>query len=255
MKRKSDTAPAIQVLERTFSVLDALASQAQPVSLKGICERTGLHPSTAHRILNDLAFGRFVDRPAAGTYRLGVRLLELGNLVKARLDLRQVAVPLMRELHELTQQSVILSVRQGDEVVDIARMHVERSSTRAVPAIEDRAPLHLTSAGKLFLSQDDPVRVRAYATRTALTGRTCNSITDLARLEQELSLVRNSGVASNHEELKLGVSGVAAGVLDDQGKLLAGLSVSSPADRLQESWLSSVKRTAALISEALGYRG
>jgi DNA-binding IclR family transcriptional regulator len=62
-----------------------------PVSLKEISERTGLHPSTAHRILNDLTIGRYVDRPQAGTYRLGMRLLELGNLVKARLDVREAA--------------------------------------------------------------------------------------------------------------------------------------------------------------------
>jgi DNA-binding IclR family transcriptional regulator len=84
-----------------FSLLDVLAAQ-DPVSLKDISERTGLHPSTAHRILNDLTVGRFVDRPEAGSYRLGMRLLELGNLVKARLDVRDAALAPMRELHKLT---------------------------------------------------------------------------------------------------------------------------------------------------------
>ena len=86
MKNKEKQTPAIQVLERMFSLLDLLASHQDPVSLKNISATTGLHPSTAHRILNDLALGRFVDRPEAGSYRLGMRLLELGNLVKARLD-------------------------------------------------------------------------------------------------------------------------------------------------------------------------
>ncbi len=252
---KDNQTPTIQVLERTFSLLEMLAAQPDPVSLKEISERTGLHPSTAHRILNDLAIGRFVDRPAAGTYRLGMRLLELGNLVKARLDVREAALGPMRELHKVTHQPVNLSMRQGDEIVYIERTYSERSGMQVVRAIGGRAPLHLTSVGKLFLAHDDPVRVRAYATRTGLTGHTRNSITDMARLERELASVRATGVARDDEELELGVRCMAAGVFDDQGKLLAGLSVSAPADRLEESWLDRVKSTASQISLALGYRG
>ena len=255
MPTKDHQKPTIQVLERAFSLLDTLAAQPDPVSLKDISERTGLHPSTAHRILNDLAIGRFVDRPAAGSYRLGMRLLELGNLVKARLDVREAALGPMRELHKVTHQPVNLSMRQGDEIVYIERTYSERSGMQVVRAVGGRAPLHLTSVGKLFLAHDDPARVRAYATRTGLTGHTRNSITDVARLERELAGVRSSGVARDDEELELGVRCMAAGVFDDQGKLLAGLSVSAPADRLEESWLERVKGTAAQISGALGYRG
>lgn len=255
MTSKDPQRPTIQVLERSFAVLEMLAAQPEPVSLKDISERTGLHPSTAHRILNDLTIGRFVDRPAAGSYRLGMRLLELGNLVKARLDVREAAMGPMRELHKVTHQPVNLSMRQGDEIVYIERTYSERSGMQVVRAIGGHAPLHLTSVGKLFLAHEDAVRVRAYATRTGLTGHTRNSITDLARLERELAGVRATGVARDDEELELGVRCMAAGVFDDQGKLLAGLSISAPADRLEESWLDRVKGTAAQISLALGYRG
>ncbi len=254
MKAKDPQTPVIQVLERSFSLLDILAAQPESVSLKEISERSGLHPSTAHRILNDLAIGRYVDRPHAGSYRLGMRLLELGNLVKARLDVRDAAVGPMRELHRLTLQPVNLSVRQGDEIVYIERTYSERSGMQVVRTVGGRAPLHLTSVGKLFLAHDDPQRVRAYATRTGLTGHTRNSITDLARLERELAQVRSNGMARDDEELELGVRCMAAGIRDDQGKLLAGLSVSAPADRLEEAWQDRVKSTAAQISAALGYR-
>lgn len=246
--------PAIQVLERTFTLLDVLASYQDPVSLKVISEQTGLHPSTAHRILNDLTIGRFVDRPETGSYRLGMRLLELGNLVKARLDVRDAALSPMRELHKLTHQPVNLSMRQGDEIVYIERTYSERSGMQVVRAIGGRAPLHLTSVGKLFLAQDDPQRIRAYATRTGLAGHTRNSITNLTDLERELSKVLRHGTARDDEELELGVRCMAAGILDDQGKLVAGLSISAPADRLEESWLEHLKATATQISTALGYR-
>ena len=246
--------PAIQVLERTFALLDVLAAHTDPVSLKAISEATGLHPSTAHRILNDLTIGRLVDRPEAGSYRLGMRLLELGNLVKGRLDVREAALVPMRELHRLTHQPVNLSMRQGDEIVYIERAFSERSGMQVVRAVGGRAPLHLTSVGKLFLAHDDPQRVRAYVTRTGLAGHTRNSITDPARLERELASVRAQGVARDDEELEPGVRCMAAGIYDDQGKLVAGLSISAPADRLEEAWLDRVKATAKSISEELGYR-
>src|SRR5689334_23725871 len=205
MKTTEDRAPTIQVLERTFALLDVLASYQDPVSLKQIAEQTGLHPSTAHRILNDLTIGRYVDRPEAGSYRLGMRLLELGNLVKARLDVRDAALGPMRDLHKLTHQPVNLSMRQGDEIVYIERTYSERSGMQVVRAIGGRAPLHLTSVGKLFLAHEDVQRVRTYAARTGLTGHTRNSITEVTALERELSSVRHNSCARDDEELELGV--------------------------------------------------
>jgi len=245
--------PNVQVLERMFQLIDVLASKEESVSLKEISERTGLHPSTAHRILNDLTIGRFVDRPESGSYRLGMRLLELGNLVKARLSVRDAAMAPMRQLHKLIQQPVNLSVRQGDEIVYVERAYSERSGMQVVRAIGGHAPLHLTSTGKLFLAADDPQRVRAYATRTGLPGHTRNSITQLPVLERELGKARQYGIARDNEELELGVRCMAAGVFDDQGQLVAGLSISAPADRLDDGWLPKLQATAQEISLALGY--
>ncbi len=246
--------PAVQVIERMFTLIDVLASREEAISLKEISERAGLHPSTTHRILNDLATGRFVDRPLPGSYRLGMRLLELGNLVKARLNVRDAAVGPMRELHKLIQQPVNLSMRQGDEIIYVERAYSERSGMQVVRAIGGRAPLHLTSVGKLFLATDDPERLRAYAARTGLKGHTKNSITQLETLERELSKVRQYGQANDNEELELGVRCMAAGIYDDQNKLVGGLSISAPSSRMDDNWLPKLKETARQISQTLGYR-
>ena len=244
---------SIQVIERMMMLLDVLADHPDPVSLKDLSSATGLHPSTAHRILNDMVAKRFVDRTEPGSYRLGMRLLELGNIVKSRLNVREAALPWMQALHRKTQQTVNLSVRQGDEIVYIDRAFSERSGMQVVRAIGGRAPLHLTSTGKLFLSVDDAKAVRAYATRTGLAGHNKNSITDLAKLERELSLVRARGYARDNEELELGVRCMAAGIRDDAGRLVAGLSISAPVDRLRDEWLDDLIATANSISEVLGY--
>ncbi|MBO9332158.1 IclR family transcriptional regulator [Achromobacter sp. HZ01] len=244
---------AIQVIERAMRLLDALAAQPDPVTLKELSATTGLHASTAHRILNDLVVGRYVERVDNGLYQLGMRLLELGSLVKGRLNVREAAISAMRSLHKLTGQTINLSVQQGDEIVYIDRAWSERSGMQVVRAIGGRAPLHLTSTGKLFLSTGDARLVRAYALRTGLAGHTRNSITDLDRLERELALVRRHGYARDNEELELGVRCIAAGIFDDTGKLVAGLSISAPAERLQDEWIKALVDTAASISEALGY--
>lgn len=247
--------PTVQVLERAFLLLEILASKEDAVSLKDISERSQLHPSTAHRILNDLTIGRFVDRPEAGSYRLGMRLLELGNLVKGRLNVRDAALLPMRDLHKQIQQPVNLSVRQGDEIVYVERAYSERSGMQVVRAIGGRAPLHLTSVGKLFLAAEEPQRVRAYATRTGLAGNTRNSLTQLLSLERELQQCRQAGVAHDNEELEMGVRCMAAGIYDDQNKLVAGLSISAPSDRMDDAWAVKLRATAGEISSALGRPG
>ncbi len=246
---------AIQVLERAMRLLDVLAMHSEPVALKELAAATGLHTSTTHRILNDLVVGRYVDRVDSGMYQLGMRLLELGSLVKRRLNVREVALEPMRELHRLTGQTVNLSLQQGDEIVYIERAWSESSGMQVVRAIGGHAPLHLTSTGKLFLSVAESRQVRAYAVRTGLAGTTRNSITDVERLERELALVRRHGYARDNEELELGVRCIAAGIHDDTGKLLAGLSLSAPGDRLRDDWIPLLQRAALQISEALGYEG
>jgi DNA-binding IclR family transcriptional regulator len=255
MKKDHDipNSPTVQVIERMFTLIDVLASREEAISLKEISEKSGLHPSTAHRILNDLATGRYVDRSQPGSYRLGMRLLELGNLVKGRLNVRDAAIAPMRELHKLIQQPVNLSIRQGDEIIYVERAFSERSGMQVVRAIGGRAPLHLTSVGKLFLAADDPQRIRAYAARTGLRGQTKNSITSLEVLERELSKVRQYGQAYDNEELEQGVRCIAAGIYDDQDKLVAGLSISAPSGRLDEEWLPKLQQTARAISATMGH--
>ena len=244
---------AIQVLDRAMRLLDALAERPEPVPLKELASRTGLHASTAHRILNDLVIGRFVERVDNGVYQLGMRLLELGSLVKGRLNVHEAAIAGMRALHDMTGQTVNLSIQQGDEIVYIDRAWSERSGMQVVRAIGGRAPLHLTSTGKLFLSMADARGVRDYAARTGLTGQTRNSLTALSDLETDLAEVRRLGYARDNEELEPGVRCIAAGIFDDTGTVVAGLSISAPASRLEDDWIDQLKQTAADISRALGY--
>lgn len=257
--KKIDPAPAtegknpIQVIDRMMKLLDVLAQHPDPVPLKQLALETGLHPSTAHRILGAMTQSGFVDRSEAGIYRLGIRLLELGSLVKSRISLRDTAMPLMLKLHGATGESVNLGIRAGDEIVYVDRTSSGRSSVRVVHIVGARAPLHTTATGKLFLVEDGLERIRDYARRTGLPPSTPASITTLPALEKELDRVRRHGVAFDLDEVEAGVRCIAAGIRNDGGELVAGLSLSTPSERFNPDWAPLVRETADEISRLLGH--
>jgi DNA-binding IclR family transcriptional regulator len=254
MAEQQEAKGSIQVIERMMSLLEALASAPEPATLKMLAQTTGLHPSTAHRILAVMTHSRLVERHEASTYALGIRLLELGNIVKSRINIREIALPFMQNLHETIDESINLGIRDRDEIIYIERTSSGRSLVRVVYLLGGRAPLHLTSLGKLFLAAESVADVRAYAKRTGLPGKTPHSLTQLGALEKELDKIRRHDVAYDNEEAEIGLRCLAAPIRDDQGSIVAGLSISAPTDRHEAGWAPQIKSAADAISNALGYR-
>ncbi len=252
---EKETKSSIQVIERMMSLLRALARHVTPVNLKQLATETRLHPSTAHRILSVMVDNRLVDRIEPGTYRLGIRLLELGSLVKSRISVRQEALPHMQSLQQDLGETVNLSVRHDDEVIYIERTTGNNSMMRVVQIIGARAPLHITAVGKIFLAEDGPEKCAEYARRTGLPRFTDNTLTDPESLAREIEKIRRQGYAFDDEEAEKGVSCIGAGIYNDEGRLVAGLSVSAPSNRLNRAWAAKVRQTAEKISRAIGHQG
>lgn len=245
----------VQVFDRADSLLVILAGQHSPVNLKTLANESGLHVSTVHRILGALAAIGLVEHQSGGLYRLGLRWLEYGNLVRERLEVRDVARPFIEALHNRIGEPVNLAIRDGDDIIYLDRASANASRIRVFYRVGSRAPLHLTSLGKLFLASDSPESVAAYATRTGLPGNTMHSLTQLNTLNKALKEVQRAGMAFDNEEAELGLRCVAAPVHDDQGKLVAAISVSSPTERFSEhekDWVPALQECAHAVSCALG---
>lgn len=249
MKKESNS---IQVIERLARLLDVIAAHEDHVSLKILSAETGLHPSTAFRILASLAEHGFVERTTRGNYQLGVKLMQLGNRVSASVDIRKVALPLMEKLRDRLGETVNLTVREGDEMVYIERTLAKRM-IRVEQVIGSRAPLHVTAVGKLMLGDQGEAACRSYAKRSKLPAYTVNTHTKITSLLKECIAATKHGYALDNEEAELGVGCIGTLIHDAGGHVVGGLSVSAPIERRREEWIAEVMETGMQISRQLGY--
>ena len=250
--KKQERSDSIQVIERLAKLLDVIAGHEDSVSLKILSAETGLHPSTAFRILSSLAGQGFVERTARGNYQLGVKLMQLGSRVHASVDIRKIALPLMEQLRDRLGETVNLTVREGDEVVYIERSLAKRM-IRVEQVIGSRAPLHVTAVGKLLLGDQGEAACRSYAKRSKLPAYTKNTRTKITGLLQDCIAAAKRGYALDNEEAELGVGCIGTLIHDAGGHVVAGLSVSAPIERRRDEWIAQVMETGAQISKQLGY--
>lgn len=243
---------SIQVIDRMALLLDAMARYAEPASLKFLAADTGLHPSTAHRILTALAEHGYVERVEPAGWQLGAKLLQLGHRVRAGSDVRRAARPVMDWLRDEIGESVNLTLREGDEVIYVERATPARA-IRVEQVIGSRAPLHVTAVGKLMLADDGPAGIAAYARRTGLPRYTRNTLTDAEALAGAADAAARRGYALDDEEAEPGVGCIGALIRDATGRVVAGLSVSAPIERRRAEWIPWVVEAARRISARLGY--
>lgn len=246
-------ASGIQVIDRAVALLDALARASGPASLKVLAAETGLHPSTAFRILAALSAHDLVGRDGANLYRLGPHLPRLAGRVSVALDLREAARPVMQWLRDQVGESVNLTVREGDEVVYVERA-IPNRMMRVEQVIGSRAPLHVTAVGKLMLGEGGEAAIRDYAARTGLPAYTANTRAQPRALLLDIDASLRRGYALDDEEAELGVGCIGVLVRDAEGSAVAGLSVSAPRERRRAEWIALVQEAGRRISARLGYR-
>ena len=241
----------VAAVERAFAVLDALADGSPDLGTNEIARRTGINPSSVSRLLATLAAGGLVEYvPESGRYRLGIRLLQLGQAVLARLDLREVARPHLRRLAGETGETATLSAPGEHEAVTVDFVQ-SASSVQSVARLGRPSVAHATATGKALLAfgtaELAPGRLRAFTART---------ITDRGRLAVELARVRKRGFATAVGEREKDLNAIAAPVFGGGGDLVGVVGVQGPASRFtpvaMQAAVEPLLERAAAISAALG---
>ncbi|MCG6976732.1 MAG: IclR family transcriptional regulator [Acidiferrobacterales bacterium] len=241
---------SIQVIDRSARLMEAIAAANGPASLKILSAESGLHPSTAFRILGSLIKVGFVERDSAGHYFIGRKISRLANSVRRGVDVREEARDIMEQLRDEIGETINLTVREGDEVIYVERATPNRMM-RVEQVIGSRAPLHVTAVGKLMLGELGNSFVRGYSERTGLKAYTPHTRSSLNDLIEDVHEATAKGVAYDNEEAEIGVGCIGVLIRDSAGEVVAGLSVSAPIERRKDEWVKLLKQAARKISERL----
>jgi DNA-binding IclR family transcriptional regulator len=248
--------PRVQSLERALDLLEALAT-ADELGVSDLAARTGLVPSTAHRLLGTLVSrGYAAQSPASGRYLMGYKLLELTSGLQDRLErLRTAARPHLEAIQGETGETTNLVVLEGRNAVYIESVSGTRS-VRLFTEIGHAIAVHTSGSGKALLAWRAPADVDALLAGAPLTASTPRTLTTLEALHEDLAAIRRRGYATDNEEHELGVACVATPIFDHAGLPVAAISVSGPTPRIlsADADLAGLLRThAEQVSEGLGY--
>ncbi|MET0896415.1 MAG: IclR family transcriptional regulator [Mycobacterium sp.] len=248
---------AVQSVDRALMVLEILGKLGT-AGVTEIAAELGVHKSTVSRLVTVLESRGFVEQLSdRGKYRLGFALVRLAGSTSAQMDLAKQSQAACDKLAEQCGETTNIAILDGARIINIVEAHGPAEVTLRT-WVGQNCPAHATSSGKALLSALPPEAIRGLLGEP-LAAFTPNTITENAALAEELANVRHQGWASVCEELEIGLNAVGVPVRDSAGKVIAALSVSGPAYRLDPSRFDEVAEMALTaadhISRRLGYNG
>jgi IclR family transcriptional regulator, KDG regulon repressor len=261
-QRKPERKPAgaktrLSSVANSLRLLKVFSDEDYEIGISSLAQRLGLAKSTVHRLASTLIGADMLEQnPETGRYRLGLALLELGALVRRKMDVSNEAKPYLRTLRETTGETVHLAILDHASVFYVTKLE-SKQAIRMSSEVGARAPAHCTAEGKALLAfqpEDFVEEVIGYG----LQGRTAHTITDAKALLRDLAVIRERGYAIDDEESEVGLRSVAAPIRSQSQAVVASLSVAGPAHRVSRKALVSYARevvgAADAISQRLGYR-
>ncbi len=240
-------------VKKALELLDLFSTETPEMSLAELSRKVAAHKSSVFRTLATLEAAGFVEKDReSGRYRLGLKILDLAGRVWGRYDLRQIAAPHMEELARETGEIIHLSILDGADIVYLDKKGQGQVLTVAT-RVGGRNPAYASAMGKVLLADLPAGELKAVLAARPLRKLTANTIYKVSDLAAELERVRKQGYALDNEETFPGIRCVAAPIRNAQGRVVAALSVTVPAPRLndarvRELW-RQVAQTARLISE------
>jgi DNA-binding IclR family transcriptional regulator len=248
----------VQSVDRAISVLEILARRGE-AGVSELAAEIDVHKSTAFRLLGALEGRGLVEQATdRGKYRLGFGLIPLAGAVSDRLDVTRQGRPVCEQLAADLGETINVAVLQEHWAVNVDQA-LGPSTVATHNWIGRLTPLHCTSSGKVLLAHLDAERRVAVLTASGMRGFTPSTLTSPEALDPELARVRETGLAVAVEEYEVGLNAVAAPVQDRSGEVIAAVSVSGPAYRLDTDRLDELaaplRAGAAEISRRMGWLG
>jgi len=242
-------------VDRVADILITLLT-TERVSIAELSNLTGYPSSSLYRIISRLVLRGLVIRRPGGVYSLGTIFLRYNEPEDIN-KFRELAKPFVDELSKETGESVNVVIYQGTKAINIILIHVIHK-TRMITYNLTELPLHCTANGKILLANLDPGQLNSVMEATKLYNFTKNTITKRDKLMEDLSKIKNTGIAIDHEEYELGIISIGSPIRSFQGNVIASSAILCPPQRLTDArkkkLVTMVKKCTADISRALGYK-
>ncbi len=224
---------AVSSVERAFRLLAGVVASPNAVGVRELARDTGLPRSSVSRLLTTLEGLGMVERAANGSVRPGAALASLQpGADRPAPDLPVLMRPILEQLAAEHRENIALSVDDGDRVLYVDE--VASASPISVPVSSgQRFPFHVVAPGLVLMAAWPDDRLNEYID-SGLAAPTDHSITTADDLWARIRYVRRRGYAWTDQELDLEVNGLALPVTDDEGRVVAAVSLYGPAYRLAE---------------------
>jgi len=248
----------MKTLNKAIDVLECFINMEENVQLSEIARASGMDKSTVNRIVMTwVKRGYLKQTEKRGKYSLGTKFFDFSGIIKRRSKIRDIAMPHIIKLAQISKESVILSILDGQFAAYNEVIPCE-FALKIVPDEGTKVPLYCTGVGKIFLASMTEKEINNYINITKFESYTANTFTHPDSLKAHIAIIAEENVAFESDEFFIGVSNVAAGVKDAEGKCIAAVGVLGPSVRLTRQRMNTiapeVKKCAADISKDLGYK-
>ena len=244
----------VKSLQKAMEVLECFA-QKQPLGVTEISEKLGLYKSNVHNILTTFtALGYLSQDAETGKFRLGVSIMSLSRAFREGLDITRIAVPYMSEIANTAGELVYLTIPREDSVVYLEGVSPDNQRMVSKSVAGEFCKMYCTSVGKAMLANMTKEEVENCLSGE-LEAYTENTITDKDKLLEEIEKTRIRGYGIDHMEIMFGIKCVGVALLNHDGKVEGGLSISAPSLRMSdekiELYAKILKEYAAKIQKML----
>lgn len=242
---------------RSMDILNLFIEHSE-LTFQEIIDLSGIPKTSVYRMLMSLEEMQFLDKGPDLKYRLGLIFLKFGSLVSTRLDLRQIAYPVMKNLHDDVEEAVNLIVRQDEEAVYIEKID-SKQKVRLFTAVGRTSPLYAGACSRIILSFLPDEKIKSYLEKTNFKQFSTGTITNKEKLYELINNARIEGYTVSKSELENHTCAIAAPIFDHTGNVIAGLSIAGIEANYQEENIKVFSKKAIQaaneISTLLGYTG
>ncbi len=257
MRRKQVYDSTVQSVERTLDIIETLSEYRTGVGVTTLSKDLKLHKSTVHRLLTTLMLRKYVEQdPETSKYRLGMKLFELGNAVLSKLDIRQQAMPYLRQLWKTTGETIQLAIVDQYNVLYIDVLEtLEKVGVKS--NVGERAPLYCSAAGKIWLANLPQERIDDILKNIKFESLTPYTIDSIDKLKVAINQAKETGYGVDNQEHSIDLSSVASAIKNSRGRVIACVSIVAPSLRTNIEKIkelgAKVKETAERISQSMGF--